>query len=427
MFANKVTPQKLSLPGGDTVIAEVPKHLDEAMQEAGEHLGIESLHKAVLEREVTEFFAGREPSGDLKRTDPRRALKIAAFCDSLSRPILAAQALAIYAAEEARALAESDDLIGSLELLIEATQLTHATIPQADAHQARLLVRRLSELIAWAFQTGTALQSLDDIARVSNLRDLFEIAKVMWQPNLHTSLDATICLIGDLTSILRSARGSSREATIQLGRELARIRGLVARLEMGSCNRVNDQVRQMLELLDAWERVVQQHLIRLAQSSHGEKLQREHHELESQVKDQIGHVERELRALITRRYAEQYGKRWIERIQKHHERMYSNWMRILNRDKAAFRIYQEYRPSALEYAHLGDLIALITGEWNLFQEVFDFGYGRRNKSVFQDKMEHIIKVRNPLAHHRAVPRNELLRALVLCTDILKVMEASPDR
>jgi hypothetical protein len=36
-------------------------------------------------------------------------------------------------------------------------------------------------------------------------------------------------------------------------------------------------------------------------------------------------------------------------------------------------------------------------------------------------VEHIIKVRNPLAHHRAVPENELRRALVLSTDILRAI------
>jgi hypothetical protein len=412
-----------SLPDGDLVVVEVPARLERAMQEMRERLKDESHQTAVLERELTEFFRDDWP-GDVKRTHPHSALRIAAICATLSRPIQEVKALAIYAANKAQALGEDGNWIESLALLIEGVQLTHNSIPQADAHQARILVRHLSDLIAQTFHTCAIVGSLEDVGRISDLKDVFKIAKAVWQPNLHASLDVIIRLVQDLPKVLdnSSTDGGSGKALTRLTGEITRVRGSIEDLRERSHGPVRHQATLMLELLEAWYEMAQRQIVLLAQVDRVKPPEDERRELESRVEDQIGQVERELRALIAQRYAERYGKDWIDRVQKQHERMYLNWIRILKKDRAAFQAYQEYAPSILEYAHLGDLTVLITGEWDLFREFLDFGYDRRNKAVFQDKMEHIIKVRNPLAHHRAIPENEILRALVLCTDILKAVE-----
>jgi hypothetical protein len=71
-----------------------------------------------------------------------------------------------------------------------------------------------------------------------------------------------------------------------------------------------------------------------------------------------------------------------------------------------------------------DLKDLIVSQWHLFRDVFDFGYQDRNRAVFPDKIFQIVSVRNAFAHHRMPPENELLRARVLCTDILLALDRS---
>ena len=398
---------------------EVPGHFEQAVRDIQERLEMKSLEPSVLEKELTQFFREEWPTA-VERIHARTALRMAAVSRALSRPIQEAQALGIYAAKEAHTLADRGDWVTSLNLLLDGVRITHSAIPQADICQARLLVKLLSDLIARAFRTCAAFPSLVELGRASNLEMFFKVAKVMWQPDLHAPLDAVIQLAPDL--LQASSGDSAEEAAIRLSAELVRIQGSVAELKATASGPLHRQAVLMAELLDAWHHLAQRQVVHLAQTDRLQPTRDDQQNLEDQVNNRIGQVERELRGLIEQKYAEKYGERWMPRLQNRYEGMVSHWMRILEKDRAAFRIYGDYNPSALDYAHLGDLIALVTGEWDLFRETFDFGYGRRNKSVFQDKMEHIIKVRNPLAHHRAVPRNELLRALVLCTDVLRVME-----
>lgn len=402
---------------------EVPGHFEQALRDMQEHLEMESLEPSVLEKDLAQFFHDEWPAA-LEGIHARTALRMAAASRALSRPIQEAQALSIYAAKEAEARADEGDWVASLNVLLDGVQLTHSVIPQADVCQARLLVRLLSDLIARGFQTCAAFPSLVELGRARNLESLFKVAQVMWQPDLHAPLDAVIRLTPDLwrASSIASNGDDAKEAAIRLSTELARIRHSVHELQAVATGPLHRQADLTTELVDAWHHLAQRQVVRLARTDRSKRARGDQQDLEGQVKDRIGQVERELRALIGQKYAERYGEHWIPRLQKRHKGMYSNWMRILEKDRTAFRIYGDYNPSALDYAHLGDLIALVTGEWDLFRETFEFGYGRRNKSIFQDKMEHIIKVRNPIAHHRAVPKNELLRALVLCTDILRVME-----
>jgi hypothetical protein len=69
-------------------------------------------------------------------------------------------------------------------------------------------------------------------------------------------------------------------------------------------------------------------------------------------------------------------------------------------------------------------LELISSQWRLFHDFLDFGYEPRNEAIFYDKMKQITKVRNPLAHNRIIPENEILRARVLCTDILLALDSS---
>ena len=63
-----------------------------------------------------------------------------------------------------------------------------------------------------------------------------------------------------------------------------------------------------------------------------------------------------------------------------------------------------------------DLKDIISREWQLFNDIF--GNGKAAKRQLNEKIQAIVKVRNPLAHNRDVPKNELKRTEVFCTDIL---------
>jgi len=51
-----------------------------------------------------------------------------------------------------------------------------------------------------------------------------------------------------------------------------------------------------------------------------------------------------------------------------------------------------------------------------------FGSGKQAKRELTGKIEAIVKVRNPLAHNRAVPENELKRTEAYCTDVLMLLQ-----
>jgi hypothetical protein len=77
------------------------------------------------------------------------------------------------------------------------------------------------------------------------------------------------------------------------------------------------------------------------------------------------------------------------------------------------------KSSLLDYTYLGDLVGLINKQWQLFADVL--GAGKEAKSEFTRMTAAIIRVRNPLAHNRDVPLNELRRADVYCTDLLMLL------
>lgn len=131
-------------------------------------------------------------------------------------------------------------------------------------------------------------------------------------------------------------------------------------------------------------------------------------------------LEHQLRRLIEARYQSQFGELWLERVP---ESMRLQWEQVQEQDVRAFQKYTHTASSLLDYSYLGELMVLITSQWQLFLDVF--GQGKPAKRELQDKLEAIIKVRNPLAHNRAAPENELKRAEVFCTDILMLVQSGP--
>ncbi len=134
----------------------------------------------------------------------------------------------------------------------------------------------------------------------------------------------------------------------------------------------------------------------------------------------ICELETGLRRFVAARYEAQYGENWMGRV---NQEMRRTWAEARAKDERTFGHYRQPAPSLLDYSHLGDLLTLINAEWGLFRDTF--GPGRTAKRQLQSKIEDILRVRNPLAHNRAVPENELKRAEVYCNDLLMQVQRVP--
>lgn len=134
----------------------------------------------------------------------------------------------------------------------------------------------------------------------------------------------------------------------------------------------------------------------------------------------ICELESRLRILVTRRYENQYGEDWLEK--RVEEDLRVAWEATQEKEEDTHIHYGTTVPPLLHYSYLADLRDLINREWSLFHDVF--GSGKTAKRELQGKIEAINRVRNPLAHNRAVPENELKRAEVYCTDILLQLKIS---
>lgn len=129
-------------------------------------------------------------------------------------------------------------------------------------------------------------------------------------------------------------------------------------------------------------------------------------------------VEYHLRRLIENSYANKFGEDWESRI---NPTLREKWASTRSKDEKTFVQYGLPEPPLLDYTYLGDLVGLINKQWSLFENVF--GSGKSAKREFTRVSEAIIRIRNPLAHNRDIPINELRRAEVYCTDLLLQLEA----
>ena len=129
-------------------------------------------------------------------------------------------------------------------------------------------------------------------------------------------------------------------------------------------------------------------------------------------------VEHYLRRLIERRYAQKFGDDWMLQI---NPEIRKKWAEAQAKDEKTFARYGMPKSSLLDYTYLGDLVSLTNRQWQLFEDVL--GAGKEAKREFARMTEAIIRVRNPLAHNRDVPLNELRRVEVYCTDLLIQLKA----
>lgn len=129
----------------------------------------------------------------------------------------------------------------------------------------------------------------------------------------------------------------------------------------------------------------------------------------------IRQLEHRLRVVIEGRYISHYGPEWED--QMHTDPAFlAEWRRTQEKDRKAFSSYGVQENSLIYYTNFNDLSQMIMRRWEIFTDVF--GRKRNAKGEFDKRMTAVTRVRNPLAHSRIVPENELIRAENCCKEIL---------
>jgi hypothetical protein len=329
--------------------------------------------------------------------------------------------LAVFAKEEALRLESQGNAEEGLAVLIDAIMLGYEGLEIARPHFAGKLVNQLSSLVEQAFLSLAELGALSGLTKLHmRVSSLIDIAATIWEPNLKGIFRSLKEFLNPLCQMSHFETNQQRLLSRNL---MERFRELKVRLNEISKSRVVNpgHLSVILTLVENWLQMVQQEILLVASAEYGSEgvdvsvITRQAHLL-------IGQIEIRLRSLIQKKYSQQFGESWVQHIASKHKNSYSYWLNNMSKDQSSFQQYNQFSPQILDYASTDDLRELITAQWQLFRNIFDFGYGDRNKAVFYDKMGHIIRVRNPLAHNRSIPENELLRAKVFCTDILLALD-----
>jgi hypothetical protein len=354
----------------------------------------------------------------------QKALQAAEMLAQYSELESSLLALATYASHVGALETNADIITVKLGVLVDAASLVHGALPYCQSE----VVAQLTQIIARLVEDACFVSALVDPSQLTDVggdvQAMLSMAAVAWGPDLADIVSDAERAFDDLLVFVRDS--GSEDDAVRLQESIARdLRNLSLRVSGRAGGRRMTLVRLGLiqTLLTAWKEAAHRCLIiRQTNQSQSKHRGKEAGFRVAEVELIIEQVETALRDLLTQKYRQQYGDEWSRHVEAKHPQMYSYWVRNMERDQAAFKTYLGHKPELLEYARLEDLKELIAAQWHLFREIFDFGQGDRNKMLFSDKMEQIARVRNPLAHHRSVPGNELLRAQVLCTDILLALE-----
>jgi hypothetical protein len=365
---------------------------------------------------------------DLLESDDDYAFPQAIYLDN-ARPLLGKDPsrgvllLAIYASLRAIELRDNGKPQEGLSLLADTLVLEHQILPFCEPALTRKLSHRIAVQTEEAVDLSAFIGSVDGVVLEKDALDaVFSIMEAVWEPELKTPINIlrkTPFSLSDLAVLEKRQQilslKSIRSILIDVQKDLRQL----------STFQSPKHIKLLGNLVNAFQEIVQQEVILIASSEYNSE-GLDYESIARQANRLIGQVEQRLRLVIAEKYEKQYGSAWVEHIQARHKFMYEHWISNLGKDKAAFKIYSSHSPKIMEYARFDDLVELIGAQWQLFRESLDFGFDNRNKVVFSDKMGHIAKIRNPLAHNRSVPENELLRARVFCTDILLALDSAAE-
>lgn len=136
--------------------------------------------------------------------------------------------------------------------------------------------------------------------------------------------------------------------------------------------------------------------------------------LRQSVWQATGQLELVLRQLVQYHYDVAFGEDWPQ--EAFTKEKLSRLRSLQSKEERQFARIQHL----LTYVYLQDLLELINKQWALFQGLFEDG--KRAKGQLTEKVQAIAKIRNPLAHNRAVPAEELQLAGECCDDVLAQLQ-----
>lgn len=403
----------------DGNILRILPHIEQDWEKASKAEGdIKSLSRNRLLEAAGSYQRNAKQCPEDPQQQAHELLKAATLYHRADQGQLAIQCLYRYA----QAMADHLRLIGDRALrmtyLAEVIMLMNDYIPMVPEESVGDIVKELEKNLAKYLYEASALDSLEELCdRHIEIRDILMIGQSFFDPNLTASLNQVQEALNTTSQFAGARSGGER---VKLGNQ-AMVRLAEIRRDINSQPR-REQATILKQLIAGWEKIMRAEVLQALEIVTTSAQPNVQKTAQNSVQDLIRKTEKQLRTLIEQKYRQQFGESWIQHVEAKHSKIYASWLRNLQRDKAAFQLYTNYSTAILDYSRLEDLAELVNAQWALFRDIFDFGYDKRNKSVFTEKIRGITKVRNPLAHHRPVPENELLRAQVYCNDILLAIE-----
>lgn len=128
----------------------------------------------------------------------------------------------------------------------------------------------------------------------------------------------------------------------------------------------------------------------------------------------LAESERQLRYVVQDRMVGEYGVEWVDSLRQHLPRMADTMQRLVDQRTREMRMFGDAASDfILDYAYIGDLKDIVFGKWGVFQGVFG-----GSRADWERRFQDIMKVRNPMAHHRRVPADVLQEAERSCKAVL---------
>lgn len=134
----------------------------------------------------------------------------------------------------------------------------------------------------------------------------------------------------------------------------------------------------------------------------------------------LGDAERQLRYLVQDRMLDAYGAAWLEKLKQKFPKMLDVLDKLVQQKLREKRMFGDAASDfILDYAYIGDLKDLIFAEWERYRVTLGGA-----KADWERRFQDIMKVRNPMAHHRPVPVDVLIEAEHSCKAMLARLAGS---
>jgi hypothetical protein len=128
----------------------------------------------------------------------------------------------------------------------------------------------------------------------------------------------------------------------------------------------------------------------------------------------LGDAERQLRFLVQDRMVDAYGGDWFEELRKKLPKINDALSKLVQQRVREKRMFGDAASDfILDYAYIGDLKDMVFAEWERYRSVLGGA-----KSDWERRFQDIMKVRNPMAHHRPVPADVLEEAERSCKALI---------